>query len=205
VASHIPVAIGAAFANKVAQRGRVVAVFFGDGAVDEGAFWESFNMACLNRLPILFVCEDNGYAVHTPTRDRHGYKDIEAVASQFECNVFASESTDAHIIYELTREALKQMAEDGRPCFLHLKYYRYLEHVGVNEDFGAGYRSYEEFEAWQAVDPLRLQRARLASMVSEEDIRDLETAVDRQVQRSKERAEVASFPDVSALCEGVFV
>ncbi len=205
VASHIPVAIGAAFANQIAGNGRVVAVFFGDGAVDEGAFWESLNMACLKRLPMLFVCEDNGYAVHTPAGARHGYKDIKAMASQFECNVFASDSTDVHVICELTREALTAMAGDGRPCFLHLKYYRYLEHVGVNEDFKAGYRSQEEFDAWHAVDPVRLQRTRLASMVSEEQLRDLETAVDRQVLRSKEKAQEAPFPDRSALCEGVFV
>jgi TPP-dependent pyruvate/acetoin dehydrogenase alpha subunit len=205
VASHIPVGIGAAFANKVADDDRVVAVFFGDGALDEGAFWESFNMACLKRLPILLVCEDNGYAVHTPAGNRHGYRDIRAIASQFECNVFASDSTDVHVIYELTREALKVMADNRRPCFLHLKYYRYLEHVGVNEDFQAGYRPREEFEAWHAVDPLRVHRARLASMVPEEHIRDLEIAVDCQVQRSKEKAQAGPFPKLSVLCEGVFV
>ncbi len=205
VGSHIPVAIGAAFANKAAENGRIVAVFFGDGAVDEGAFWESFNMACLRRLPILFVCEDNGYAVHTPAKQRHGYKDIRAIAAQFECNVFASSSTDVHVIYQLTREALQVMAEDERPCFLHLKYYRYLEHVGVNEDFQAGYRSREEGEAWRAVDPLRLERARLASMVPAEAIRDLELAVDRQVEHSREKAQAAPFADLSVLCEGVFV
>ncbi len=205
VASHIPVAIGAAFANKLTGRDRVVAVFFGDGAVDEGAFWESLNAACLKRLPILFVCEDNGYAVHTPARQRHGYKDIRAIASQFECNVFASDSTDVSVIYELARKALKVMADTGRPCFLHLKYYRYLEHVGINQDFQAGYRSREEFEMWQAVDPLRLQRARLALMVTEDEICDLETAVDRQVQCSRERAEKAAFPATSTLCEGVTV
>ena len=205
VASHIPVAIGAAFANKVNANGQVVVVFFGDGAIDEGAFWESFNMACLKQLPILFVCEDNGYAVHTPAQGRHGYKDILAIAAQFDCNVFASDSTDVHVIYELTQEALRMMAESNRPCFLHLKYYRYLEHVGIHEDFKAGYRSQREFETWRAVDPLSLQRTRLASMVCEDDIRVLEEQVDKQVQRSKEKAQAAPLPELSALCEGVFV
>lgn len=205
VASHIPVAIGAAFANKATGRDRVVAVFFGDGAVDEGAFWESFNMACLKKLPVLFVCEDNGYAVHTPADERHGYQDIGAIAAQFDCHVLASASTDVHVIYELTYEALKATAEDERPSFLHLKYYRYLEHVGVNQDFGAGYRTREEFEAWQAVDPLRVQRARLAAMIGEDEIRGLEAQVDEQVQRSREKAQAAPFPERSSLCEGVFV
>ncbi|MGE5294005.1 MAG: thiamine pyrophosphate-dependent dehydrogenase E1 component subunit alpha [Solirubrobacterales bacterium] len=204
VGSHIPVAIGAAFANKVAGNGRVVAVFFGDGAVDEGAFWESFNMACLRKLPILFVCEDNGYAVHIPAEQRHGYQNIRSIASQFECNVFSSETTDVYAIYELARAA-KEMAAKGGPCFMHMKYYRYLEHVGVNEDFNAGYRSRVEFEAWRALDPLGVQRTRLASLVPEEQIRDLEAAIDQQVRQSKEKAQYAPFPELSALCEGVFV
>ena len=76
VATTIPVAIGAAFANKCHANGRLVAVFFGDGAVDEGVFWESLNAACSMKLPVLFVCEDNGYAVHVPARTRHGYDSI---------------------------------------------------------------------------------------------------------------------------------
>ena len=205
VASHIPVAIGAAFANQVSGNGRVVAVFFGDGAIDEGAFWESLNLACLKRLPILFVCEDNGYAVHTPAHERHGYKDIGAIVAQFDCNVFSSDSTEVHVIYELTQDALKTMAENDRPCLLHLKYYRYLEHVGVHEDFKAGYRSQREFEAWRAVDPLALQRTHLVSMVCEDAICALEEELDEQVRCSQEKAQAAPLPELSALCEGVFI
>lgn len=204
VGSHIPVAVGAAFANKIAGNGRVVAAFFGDGAIDEGVFWESLNMACLRRLPVVFVCQDNGYAVHIPTAQRHGYHDIAAIVSQFDCTVLASDSTDVYAIHELAQDALQTMKRDGRPCFLYLKYYRYLEHVGVFGDFNAGYRPRSEFEAWQAADPLRLQRERLASMVPEEQIREIEAKIDRQVQRSRERAQAAPFPDVSTLREGVF-
>ncbi|MBF0245558.1 MAG: hypothetical protein HQL31_09865, partial [Planctomycetes bacterium] len=129
VASHIPVAVGAAFANKRAGNGKVVAVFFGDGAIDEGAFWESLNMACLKELPVLFICQDNGYAVHTPAEVRHGYASISAIVEGFRCNVFASDSTDVAVIHGLALEALEAMAVNRRPCFLHLKYYRSLEHV----------------------------------------------------------------------------
>lgn len=205
VASHIPVAVGAAFANKVAGNGRIVAAFFGDGAIDEGSFWESLNTACVKRLPVLFVCEDNEYAVHTPAADRHGYRDIAEIASSFNCHVFTSRSTDVYAIHELTRDAIAAMATDERPCFLHLKYYRYLEHVGVCEDFKAGYRSRDEFAAWEAMDPVGLQRARLLSMTTEEQIQAMEETLDRQVRQSKAKAQRAPFPDVSTLGQGVFV
>ena len=73
VASNISVAVGASWANKMKNNGKIVAVFFGDGAVDEGGFWESINMACLWKLPILFICEDNDLAVFTQSNKRHGY------------------------------------------------------------------------------------------------------------------------------------
>ena len=76
VASTIPVAVGAAYANMYNNNKQITAVFFGDGAIDEGVFWESLNIACLKKLPVLFICEDNGYAVHTSSTLRHGYKSI---------------------------------------------------------------------------------------------------------------------------------
>ena len=76
VASAIPLAVGCAFANKRQNNGKTVAVFFGDGAIDEGVFWESLNAACIMKLPVLFVCEDNDLAVHTTAKQRHGYESI---------------------------------------------------------------------------------------------------------------------------------
>lgn len=73
VGSGIPVALGAAFANRRLKKERNVGVFFGDGALDEGVFWESLNVACLMKIPVLFVCEDNGLAVHTSTKKRRGF------------------------------------------------------------------------------------------------------------------------------------
>ena len=205
VGSHIPVAVGAAFANKIAKNGKVVAVFFGDGALDEGVFWESLNLSCLMKLPMLFVCEDNGYAVHNPASKRQGYHSITSIVSQFECNVFESDTTDVEAIYKITKESLHGMEETGCPYFLHLKYYRYLEHVGVFEDFKAGYRSREEFEKWYAVDPIDLQRKKLLTKISEGEIREIEKLIEDQIQMSVANAQAAPFPDGNTLYEDLFV
>jgi TPP-dependent pyruvate/acetoin dehydrogenase alpha subunit len=194
VGTTIPVAVGAAFANRELKRERVVAVFFGDGAIDEGVFWESLNSACVMKIPLLFVCEDNGFAVHIPKPLRHGYRSIADVVGKFECDVYTSESTDVEVIYNLAAQAIGHMRELKRPAFLHLKYYRYLEHVGVNEDFAQGYRDRAEFERWRAVDPVELQRKKLARWYPEEEIRRAEAAIDRQVAESVRRAEQAPFP-----------
>jgi pyruvate dehydrogenase E1 component alpha subunit len=205
VASTIPVAVGAAFANKIQKNARLTAVFFGDGATDEGVFWESLNCACSMKLPVLFVCEDNGYAVHSPAAERHGYDSIVAIAAKFHCDVFSEQSTDAEIIYDLARAATDSVRVKERPAFLYLKYYRYLEHVGVNEDFDQGYRSREEYERWVQVDPLRIASAKLAQWLSQSDIADIERMIDTQISESVRKAVEAPFAPAAAAYEDVFV
>lgn len=205
VASTIPVAIGAAFSNKINKNGRISAVFFGDGAIDEGAFWESLNMACLMRLPIIFVCEDNGLAVHTFDKQRHGYDDIGEIVSRFRCSVYSSSSTDAKDIYSLTKKAIDRVKKSKLPAFLHLKYYRYLEHVGVNEDFEAGYRSRDEFEKWKKLDPLDVQRKKLdKESISEEQIKKIEGKIDKEILKGFVLAKRARFPSASELYKDTF-
>ena len=203
VGTTIPVAVGAAFANKQAGKGRMVAVFFGDGAIDEGVFWESLNSACVMKLPVLFVCEDNDIAVHVPGRERHGYRSINEIVERFDCSVFTSESTDAEVIHNLTLDALKAIREGGRPSFMHLKYYRYLEHVGVNEDFNQGYRDRTEYEKWRTKDPVELQRAKLLQWLNEEDIRKTEVDIEARIEQSVKKADAAPFSAPKELYEDV--
>ncbi len=205
VSSIVPLAVGAAFASRSQGNNRVAAVFFGDGATEEGAFWESLNLACLMRLPVLFVCEDNGFAVHTPAHYRQGFRSINSIVARFDCRVLKSSSTDVEVINNLARQAIDSIKTEGRPCFLHLKYYRYLEHVGVNEDYEAGYRSREEYLEWRRKDPVALQRKRLLKQgLSEEEIAGVEKEIYNRITDSVKRAKEAPFAVDDELLNGVF-
>lgn len=205
VATIIPVAVGAAFALKYKKEKGLAFVFFGDGALEEGAFWESINFACLKKLPIIFICEDNELAIHSHVKDRQGFRSITDIISKFDCNVFKTKSTDPEEIYNLTLKAIKKQKETGKPCFMHLKYYRYLEHVGINQDFKFGYRSEEEFKKWYKVDPVNLQRNKLLKMgFTQKEIEELETKIDKQIDKSIELAQKAPFPDEKELLYDVY-
>src|SRR3990167_1325107 len=205
VGSTIPLAVGAAFAGVYLKKKQIVTVFFGDGAVDEGVFWESLNIACLKRLPVLFVCEDNGFAVHNPPILRRGYKKLVDIIKQYYISVFEKETTDAEQIYNLTLQAINSIKKDHMPAFLHLKYYRYLEHVGVHEDFNAGYRNKKEFIGWQKKDPVKLLRGKLKRIkVSDIEILKLEKRIDKQVNESFQKAIDAPFPDSYELLKNTF-
>lgn len=205
VGTPIPVAVGAAFANKRNANGRIVAVFFGEGAMDEGVFWESLNAACVMKLPVLFVCEDNGFAVHTPPSLRHGYDSIPKVVSGFRCRVTSADTTDAGEIYRLTEEAMVAMRDTRQPAFLHFRCYRYLEHVGTGKDFHAGYRSENEFRQWYERDPVLLQRKKLLTRGrSEAELRAFEAAIAAEVRESMDKAKSAPLPDPEELYRNVF-
>ena len=95
--------------------------------------------------------------------------------------------------------------KNHKPCFLHLKYYRYLEHVGINQDFKFGYRSEEEFKRWYKVDSVNLQRKKLLeNAYSEKEIQELEKEIDRQIDNSIKSAQKAPFPDDSELFKEVY-
>ena len=206
VASSISTATGVALANKMKKNGNYTAVFFGDGAVDAGTFWESVNYACLMKLPILFVLEDNGIAVHTEQDARYGYSSIEAVLANFDCDVYTSESTDVEEIYQLVESAKTSIKESGRPAFLKLKYYRYLEHVGINYDFHDNYRDRNEFEQWKKRDPISLQRHKLIHQLNadESELQAIERAIREQVQRGVHFAKESPLSDIQSLHKDVY-
>ena len=204
VSSIIPVALGAAFAVKYKRNNHIVAVFFGDGATEEGVFWETLNMACLKKLPILFVCEDNGLAIHAHIADRQSYSIPDAVKS-FGLAVYSDSTTDAEGIYNAAGEAVRTIRETGNPYFIHLKYHRYLEHVGVNEDYSFEYRKKEDYTQWYTMDPVKRQREKLLSIgVDDNEIKADEKVIDKNIDKSMKRALGAALPIDSELFEDVY-
>jgi TPP-dependent pyruvate/acetoin dehydrogenase alpha subunit len=217
VASTIAPAVGAAFANKMKKNGKVVASFFGDGAVEEGVAWESLNVACLMKLPVIFVCEDNGLAVDVTARERQGFKSIPEVVKAYRCLLLQSDSTDPEVIYGLTVRAMDYIKKTGGPVFMHLKYYRLLQHIGINNDFDknqavpkggferAGYRSKKEYDRGLKNDPVVIARAKLISLgMKEQEIQKIETAIGRQVEQSVTLAKNAPFPGKEELHDHVY-
>lgn len=205
VAAGIPVALGAAYANKHKQNGRVVATFFGDGATDEAAFWESLNIACSMKLPVLFVCEDNDLAVHTRKAERQGFASLSEVVRQYECLVYEDDTNDVESIYALTRAAINRVLAEDKPAFLNIRTYRYLEPCGTAMDTDAPYRSIEEDTFWKKQDCVRIQRERLLSSGIERDaISELETTIDSSIEASVTAAKSAAHPSPEMLYDGVF-
>lgn len=206
VGTTIPVTVGGAFREKYMGTDKIAVAFFGDGTVDEGVFWESLNLACLWKLPALFVCEDNGLAIHTPTSMRRGYASLGKIAKQYNCSVYdySSDPPDVLAIHAMAKKAYTDIQFLQRPVLALISYYRHLEHVGVDEDFDAGYRSRDEFEQWLKKDPIKLLRQNLINRCREDEIVLIEKAVNKQIAVSIQKAKDAPFPESADLYKEVY-
>ena len=154
VASSLPHAVGAAYADKVRNDGRVYVVVFGDGATEEGVYFETLNFAALHKLPVLFVCENNGWAVHSRPAARQSYKIRDVVRSFGIAATHLKEGYDFVAVHDACRPLIDAVRNGGGPQFIEIDTCRYKEHVGPNDDFDAGYRSRDEAAHWFAKDPL---------------------------------------------------
>jgi TPP-dependent pyruvate/acetoin dehydrogenase alpha subunit len=200
VGTTIPVALGYALAAKRLETDRVVAAFFGDGATEEGVFAESLNFAALHKLPVLFVCENNGYAIHAPIAKRWATERLCERVATYGIPAHQIDDGDVLQIRALAADAVARIRRGEGPVFLECRTYRWREHVGPNEDFDAGYRARDDLERWVADDQVDKLGARLPADAR----RAVDEAVEREIAEAVAFAEASPFPPLEALHSHVF-
>lgn len=152
VGSGVPVAVGLAEALKRTTRDNIVSVMFGDGAIEEGCVVESLNISSVFKLPIVFILEDNGLAIHTKKDARTGLKDYCKLAEAYGIKTFSSTYKKPEDLYQSFSDAYKYSREERLPSFLKVDCYRWIEHVGVASDWNLGYRDKNELNPWLESD-----------------------------------------------------
>jgi pyruvate dehydrogenase E1 component alpha subunit len=168
-----PIAVGAAWAARRAGQDRVVATFFGDGALNQGVLLEAMNLAALWRLPVLFVCENNGYATTMPISAGAAGAPV-GRPQAFGIPAETIDGMDVETVYDAAARAVAAARSGGGPAFLECLTYRYGPHHTLELRIRMSYRSQEEIERWRQRDPLDIQGARISS--EERDKLDAEAA-----------------------------
>ncbi|HCT52913.1 MAG TPA: pyruvate dehydrogenase (acetyl-transferring) E1 component subunit alpha [Balneola sp.] len=203
VGGHIPIGGGLAFANKYEQNGRISTCFFGDGAVDQGALHETFNIAQLWKLPAIFVVENNGYSMGTAAR-RHTVADIVDRADGYGMKSAVINGMDVFSVYEKMKEIADDVRKNSEPWFVEIRTYRYRGHSMSDPQ---KYRTKEELEEYQKIDPIE----RLKTYILENDIakeaalKKIEEKVEQEVLDAVEFADNSDFPKAEELYEDMFV
>ena len=154
VSSTIPHAVGAALRSRWTGADDITVCVFGDGATEEGVYHESLNFAAVQRVPVLFVCENNGLAIHSKLSDRQSYGLTEHASVYGIEGHRLSFATDPTEVHQELAPIVAAMRRDQRPRFVEIPMFRAKEHVGPGEDFQRGYRSQHELMEWRLKDPL---------------------------------------------------
>ena len=198
VGGGLPLAVGLALADKLQGRRRVTACFFGDGAVAEGEFHECMNLAALWSLPVLFLCENNRYAMGTAIERYESETDLALKAAAYEMAAWSADGMDVLAVEDAARRAASEVRDGERPCFLELRTYRFRAHSMYDPDL---YRTKEEIERFKEHDPIPAlsERLRAAGMLSDADIEQLEQAISAEIEDAIAFAEAGTLEPVDEL------
>jgi TPP-dependent pyruvate/acetoin dehydrogenase alpha subunit len=203
VGGGLPIAVGLALADKLAGRPRVTACVFGDGAVAEGEFHESLNLAALWKLPVLFLCENNLYAMGTRIERALSVLDLPLKARA--CGVSASsvDGMDVEAVEAAAARAVEAIRSSSLPQFLELRTYRFRAHSMFDAEL---YRDRSEVEEWKTRDPITAwaSRLRAAGLLSDEDLAAAERDVAAEVDASVRYAEAGTWEPVEGLTRDVY-
>lgn len=198
--------VGSALASARLGQGRVTAIFFGDGAIEEGVFHESFNFAALNRLPVLWVCENNLYASHMPLAARQPRGDLVKHAEPYGVPAVQVDGNDLEAVYAAASQAVRRARAGEGPTFIEALTYRWRGHVGPGWDLEFNIRPPEEVEAWVARCPVKRLAARLAEtgVADRHALSIIHTEIEEEVADAIEFARESPFPRVEELLDLVY-
>ena len=202
VGGGLPIAVGLALADRMQQRPAVTACFFGEGAVAEGVFHESMNLAALWRLPVLFVCENNLYAMGTALARSESETDLQLKASSYRMRARAADGMDVFAVNSAARAAVAAVRSGQGPEFLELRTYRFRAHSMFDAQL---YRDKSEVEEWKQRGPIIsfTRHFKAAGLISEDDYRRLEAEADLEVSGACEFAEQSEWEPVADLLRHV--
>ena len=207
VGNSIPIGVGLGLSAQLKDTEDVSCVFLGDGAIEEGVFFESLNFAAVRKLPVLFICENNFYSVYSPLSVRQPpNRNIAKMIESFGVKSISAEGNDAYVVYEYLSNAFAEIRSGSGPIFMEFSTYRWREHCGPAFDDELGYRTAEEVAFWKAKDPIAKITQALETVIPNFHSRITSDIliIKREIESAFEFAEHAPYPAPEEAFKGVF-
>ena len=204
VGAQIGTGAGLAFAEQYRDSDNVVLCFFGDGAARQGILHETFNLAMTWKLPVIFICENNNYAMGTSVKRTSNVVDIYKLADSYEMPADVIDGMSAEAVHEGVSRAVKRAREKGGPTLLEIKTYRYKGH-SISDP--GKYRTKEEVEEYRSKDPIHalLHTIKENKIISDEELKQIDERVEKAVTESVKFAEESPWPNDDEVLKDVYV
>ena len=206
VSSSIALATGSALNSKINNTKEVTISFLGDGSVEEGIFHESLNFASINKLPIIYVCENNLYSVYTPLNERQPLRSFNKLGEAHAVKSITCDGNNVSKVNEITLKLLKECKKNKGPFLLTLNTYRHREHCGPNYDNNIGYRTEKEFKHWKKKDPILVFKKELIRKYkfNEKNFDNLSKSLTKKISIAFKYAEKSKLPNPSLISKYVY-
>ena len=203
VAGHLGMSVGMALASKKQKKNNITCCFFGEGAAAEGEFHEAMNLAALWNVPVLFVCENNLYAMGTAIRYSHSIVEIEKKGPAYGIDTAVVDGMDVLAVEHTAKEATEKVRTNGKPFLLVCNTYRFRAHSMFDAEL---YRDKAEVEEWKKRDPIpKLQQLLLSQkVIAQKDIDEINKKVEDEVQKAVDFAEAGTWEPVEDLTKFVY-
>jgi pyruvate dehydrogenase E1 component alpha subunit len=199
VAGNLPISVGVGLSIRIRKSDQVVLTLFGDGAANEGAFHESLNMAAIWNLPVIYLCENNQYAMSMPVEKAFRVEQISDRASAYGIKGLTIDGNDVIAVYKAVQDAAKRARAGDGPTLIEAITYRYQGHSKSDRQL---YRTREEVKQWQQKDPI--QRFAKLIGVQEEEFQAIEKKAEQAIAAAVEFGENSPEPNVSTIMEGIY-
>lgn len=206
VGATIPIATGAALANKFDKNGSIAVSYFGDGACEEGVLHESLNLASVMKLPIVYVCENNLFSSHLRIDLRQPDVFTSRFAKAHKIESLIIDGNNVLEIYKSLDKLISDMRKDPKPLFIEAITYRWKGHVGHRDDIDVGVKRSEDLKFWKDKDPIKRLIDGLIQydFISENQIKEIEFEIDNKIESDWIKASNSKFPIESLLIENVY-
>lgn len=203
VAGHLPMSVGMALAAKKLKQKNITCCFFGEGAAAEGEFHEAMNLASLWGVPVLFVCENNLYAMGTALRYTHAMQDLVKKGPAYKVTSSEVDGMDLEAVMDAAEKAVKKVRTTGKPYLLVCNTYRFKAHSMFDAEL---YRDKKEVEEWKKKDPIpRFQNSLLKQkLLNNNQLKEIEQRVENEIQKAVDFAEAGTWEPVEDLTKYVY-
>ena len=203
VCGHLPMAVGMALASKKQKKSIITCCFFGEGAAAEGEFHEAMNLAALWQVPVLFVCENNLYAMGTAIRFTHSMQELEKKGAAYGIESVAVDGMDVMKVRAAANYAIQKVRSSGKPYLLVCNTYRFRAHSMFDAEL---YRDKKEVDEWKKHDPIpQFQQYLLQEkLISETEIAEFEKKIEKKIQKSVDFAEAGTWEPMDQLTKFVY-
>ncbi len=205
VGSYVAIATGLALSIKIKKENSVVVAFFGDGALDEGILYEAFNFAALKKLPIIFVCENNGFASLSKNTERQSASNHINKSKSFNIKSFKTDGQNVFKVFKVFNKALKICKSGKGPVFLDIKTFRFKSHIGTGDDIGVGLRSKSELENQKRRDPLKIFKKYLKNKKNlKKNFNKIDKSIFKKINLAVRLAKKSKLPKKTDLLKGLY-